>query len=68
MARDLVWLENFSFAAWGCSACGWVMPSGAQVSAKASAPIRAAFAKHNCSKFPRFIPLRGKRPHRRMEL
>jgi hypothetical protein len=68
MARDLVWLENFSFAAWGCSACGWIMPTAPKVSASASAPVRAAFAKHNCSKFPRFIPPKGKRPARRVEL
>ena len=25
MARELVWLENATFAAWGCKACGWIM-------------------------------------------
>ena len=24
--RDLVWLENSIFAAWGCKACGWIVP------------------------------------------
>jgi hypothetical protein len=66
MARDLVWLERFSFAAWGCSACGWIIPTGPAVSAKAPGPVRAAFAKHSCSEFPRFIPLKEKRPPRRV--
>jgi len=52
-ARVLVWLENQSFAAWGCSACAWVMPNlGRTLSVKASATIREAFDKHEASNFP----------------
>ena len=37
MARNLVWLENFSFAAWGCAECSWITPSlGVTLSGKAS--------------------------------
>ena len=63
MARDLVWLENYSFAAWGCAACSWITPNiGLTVSGKASRAIRAAFDKHDCKKFPRHISPREKRP------
>jgi hypothetical protein len=68
MAMELVWFEDRTFAAWGCSACGWVTPTGFKASAEAPAPVRAAFAQHKCSEFPRFIPLREKRPPRRVEL
>jgi len=75
MVRDLVWLQNFSFAAWGCSKCGWIIPTGPAVSAKASAPVCAAFAKHNCRNFPRHsasdasrnTSSKEKRPARRVE-
>jgi hypothetical protein len=62
MAKDLVWLENHSFAAWGCSGCAWVMPTSPTVSAKKSAPARAAFTQHDCKKFPRYISPKDKRP------
>jgi hypothetical protein len=26
MARELVWLEDSTFAAWGCNTCGWILP------------------------------------------
>jgi hypothetical protein len=67
MARDLVWLQNFNFAAWSCSACGWLTPTGTKASMEVPAPVRAAFAQHNCSEFPCFIP-KEKRPPRRVEL
>src|SRR5580692_963983 len=40
IARDLVWLENHSFSAWGCSGCAWIIPTGPALSAKKSAPAR----------------------------
>jgi hypothetical protein len=69
MARDLVWLENYSFAAWGCAACSWITPNcGLTVSGEAPTTIRAAFDKHDCNKFPRHISPREKRPSRRAGL
>jgi hypothetical protein len=65
MARDLVWLENYSFAAWGCAACSWITPNlGHTLSGKAPTAIRAAFDKHDCKKFPRHISPREKQPSR----
>jgi hypothetical protein len=69
MARDLVWLENYSFAAWGCSACSWIEPHlRLTQSVEASAAIRATFSKHDCKKFPRHISPSEKRPSRRAGL
>jgi len=62
MAKDLVWLENHSFSAWGCSGCAWIMPTRPALSAKKSAPARAAFARHDCKDFPRYISPKDKRP------
>jgi hypothetical protein len=54
MARELVWLENSTFAAWGYSACAWLVPNpGATVSGKPPADVKDAFDKHECAKFPR---------------
>ena len=65
MARELVWLENYSFAAWGCAACSWLRPNlGLKLSGKAPPAIRAAFHKHDCRKFPRHNSPREKRPSR----
>ena len=51
MARALVWLENFAFAAWGCSARAWISPNpGATVSGKPPAKVKEAFDNHECSK------------------
>ena len=53
MSRDLVWLQNYSFAAWGCAACSLITPNlDRTLSGQASAPTRAAFEKHDCKKFP----------------
>jgi hypothetical protein len=69
MSRDLVWLENYSFTAWGCAACSWIMPNvGLSLSGKASTTIRAAFDKHDCKKFPRHISAKEKRPSRSARL
>ena len=68
MAKDLVWLESHSFAAWGCSGCAWVMPTSPTVSAKKSAPVRAAFAQHDCKKFlATFHQRTSVRPHVKRE-
>lgn len=62
MARKLVWLENFSFAAWGCAACSWITPNvGLTLSGRASAAIRTAFDKHDCKNFPRGLAPTDKR-------
>jgi hypothetical protein len=51
MARTLVWLENGTFGAWGCDKCGWLTPSRTE---SIEAPVKEAFNKHECAKFPRF--------------
>jgi hypothetical protein len=54
MARELIWLEDFNFAAWGCSECAWILPNpGATVSGKPPAKAKEAFDNHECGKFPR---------------
>jgi hypothetical protein len=66
MGRDLVWLEDYSFAAWGCAACIWIAPNLSLTrSGKASTAIRAAFDRHDCKKFPRHISTNEKRPSRK---
>lgn len=62
--RELLWLENPSFAAWGCGACGWIeLNRGRRLSGKASSTIQAAFDKHDCKKFPRrAVQENGSRP------
>ena len=63
--RELLWLENFSFAAWGCRACGWIEPSrGHELSGKPSSMIRAAFDQHDCKKFPRHTVPGERQPRR----
>src|SRR5579864_5578911 len=54
MGRELVWLENSTFAAWGCSTCAWIVPNpGATVSGKPPTSVKDTFDKHDCAKFPR---------------
>jgi hypothetical protein len=54
MARELVWLENRSFTAWGCAACGWIVPNLSPTPpGKPSVQAKEAFDKHECDKFPR---------------
>lgn len=53
MARELVWLENSTFAAWGCSACYFIVPNTSPAtSGKPSREVIAAFNRHECAKFP----------------
>lgn len=54
MSRELVWLENPSFAAWGCSACDWIVPNNISRAREPepSTEVREAFRKHECAKFP----------------
>src|ERR1700687_5768435 len=60
---ELLWLENLSFAAWGCGACGWIaLNPGHKLSGKASSTTQAAFDKHDCKKFPRHTVARERRP------
>jgi len=52
MVRKLLWLENNSFAAWGCAACNWILPNvRATPSGQPSTAVREAFDKHDCAKF-----------------
>jgi len=54
MARELVWLENSTFAAWGCTECDWIIPNpGRAVSDEPSAKVKEAFHQHKCAEFPR---------------
>lgn len=65
MARNLMWLENLSFAAWGCAECSWITPNlGVTRSGKPSKAIRAAFDKHDCKNFPRRLLSTERRPTR----
>jgi hypothetical protein len=62
MARELVWRENSSFAAWGCKACGWIMTdSGPTPAGRPLNQVKEAFDKHECSKFPRRTDTGAKR-------
>ena len=56
MARELVWLEDFAFTAWGCKECNWIIPNpGYTHSDKAPAKVQEAFEKHECATFPRTL-------------
>lgn len=60
MARELVWLENYSFAAWGCSECHWlVVNPETNLSEKPPLAVKDAFKKHSCATFPRFRKRKG---------
>jgi hypothetical protein len=54
MSRVLVWLENSTFAAWGCSECNWIWlnPGPHGNSSKPSAKVIEAFKQHECAKSP----------------
>jgi hypothetical protein len=57
MPRELVWLENHFFAAWGCRACGWIVHGRTRaVGDKPPADVVEAFNQHECSKYPRRSP------------
>jgi hypothetical protein len=50
MPRELTWLEDSTFAAWGCSECKWIRPSlGTD---KPSAKVLEGFQQHDCLEFP----------------
>jgi hypothetical protein len=54
MARELVWLENSTFAAWRCTDCNWILPNpGLAVSDRLSAKAKEVFEQHKCAEFPR---------------
>jgi hypothetical protein len=56
MPRELTWLEDSTFAAWGYTACGWIVANpGPTVSGRAPAKVREDFAKHECADFPRAL-------------
>jgi len=56
MPRELVWLENTIFAAWGCAACNWILPNAGRVpSDKPTPEVQAAFDTHTCTK-TRYAP------------
>jgi len=60
MGRELIWLEQGNFAAWGCNACSWLRPNpGPLVAGMVPAHVRDAFDKHECAKFPRIVTGRG---------
>ncbi len=59
MARELVFLEDNSFAAWGCDGCYWIVPGGTEFDSPPS-EVKEAFNKHDCAQFPRpTLPVRG---------
>jgi len=54
MPRGLIWLENSTFAAWGCSVCNWIfLNPGLAEPGKPSVKVEDAFTQHDCAKFPR---------------
>jgi hypothetical protein len=54
MARELLWLENSTFAAWGCAECNWIVPNpGSAVFHKPPAKVKEAFDQHECAQYPR---------------
>ena len=56
MARELVWFENSSFAAWGCTMCSWLLPNaGPSSSVKPPTTVKEAFNQHECAQFPRLV-------------
>jgi len=60
MSRDLVWRENSTFTAWGCSVCDWVIANpGVAEAEKVPAKVMDEFNQHECAKFPRNRPARG---------
>jgi hypothetical protein len=59
MARELIWLEDSTFAAWGCGICNWIFQNpGVEEPAKPPTQVVEAFNKHECAKFPRHIAVR----------
>jgi hypothetical protein len=69
VAKELVWLEDNTFAAWGCAACNWILPSiHAIQSDQPSTTVRKAFDKHDCAQFPRNPSAKEKRPSRSCRL
>jgi hypothetical protein len=53
MARELIWLENQSFAAWACNECRWIIRNPNPASpGKPCAKAIDAFNLHDCAKFP----------------
>jgi hypothetical protein len=54
MARELVWLENRAFVAWGCGACDWIISDPALSSSDIpSREVKEAFNQHQCEEYPR---------------
>jgi hypothetical protein len=51
MARELVWLENRNFAAWGCSQCDWIIAGFGSDPDKPSLEVKQAFNIHICAEF-----------------
>jgi hypothetical protein len=53
MERNLVWLENRTFAAWGCSECNWLLTNpGTDLSEKPATRVKKDFNEHDCAMFP----------------
>ncbi len=58
MPRELVWLDNDTFAAWGCSGCSWIVSKPGPVREQAPAGVKEAFDQHDCANQPRLQPQR----------
>ena len=53
MPRELIWLENRAFVAWGCTACGWIISNPPSSSSNVpSREVKEAFNKHKCEEHP----------------
>jgi len=62
MPRKLVWFENSSFAAWGCSNCNWIVANvGPWTPGRPPAAVQNDFDRHDCANFPRLRDLADQR-------
>jgi len=56
MARELVFLENSTFAAWGCRECSWIIPNAApELSDKPPASVQGSLQPTRMREIPSTI-------------
>jgi hypothetical protein len=59
LGRELIWLEDRSFAAWGCGVCNWIFHRPGLEGPAKPPEVTEAFNKHECANFPRHVALRN---------
>lgn len=51
-SRELVWIFEGRFVAWGCKACAWLRPRSHQPeSGDSFREVREAFNSHDCKEY-----------------